>query len=208
MNNTWEKLATDEELEKAIAALKENGISSVVVNTGEEAKEKVLSMLPDGAEVMNMTSVTVDKIGLAYEIMESGKFKAVKNELSKLDRAKDGHLMQQLGAAPEYAVGSVHAVTQDGKVMIASNTGSQLPAYAYGASHVIWVVGTQKIVKNLDEGEERLYNHTLPLESARAQVAYGSPEGYKSNVSKLLIVSKEVNPNRITIVFVKELLGF
>lgn len=140
--------------------------------------------------------------------MESGKFTSVKNELSKLDRAKDGHLMQQLGAAPEYAVGSVHAVTQDGKVMIASNTGSQLPAYAYGASHVIWVVGTQKIVKNLDEGEERLYNHTLPLESARAQVAYGLPEGYKSNVSKLLIVSREVNPNRITIVFVKELLGF
>jgi L-lactate utilization protein LutC len=206
--NTWEKLATDEELDKAIAALKENGISSVVVSSGEEAKEKVLSMLPEGAEVMNMTSVTVDKIGLSYEIMESGKFTSVKNELSKLDRAKDGHLMQQLGAAPEYAVGSVHAVTQDGKVMIASNTGSQLPAYAYGASHVIWVVGTQKIVKNLDEGEERLYNHTLPLESARAQVAYGLPEGYKSNVSKLLIVSREVNPNRITIVFVKELLGF
>lgn len=206
--NTWEKLATEEELDKAIAALKENGISSVVVNSGEEAKEKVLSMLPEGAEVMNMTSVTLDKIGLSYEIMESGKFTSVKNELSKLDRAKDGHLMQQLGAAPEYAVGSVHAVTQDGKVMIASNTGSQLPAYAYGATHVIWVVGTQKIVKNLDEGEERLYTHTLPLESARAQVAYGLPEGYKSNVSKLLIVSKEVNPNRITIVFVKELLGF
>ena len=113
--------------------------------------------------------------------------------------------MKKTGAAPEYCIGSVHAVTQDGKVFIASNTGSQLPSYAYGSANVIWVVGTQKIVKDFDEANERIYKYTLPLESERARKAYGVPG---SAVNKMLIVNKEVAPGRITIIFVNEKLGF
>jgi len=112
--------------------------------------------------------------------------------------------MQKLGAAPEYAVGSVHAVTEDGKVIIASNTGSQLPAYAYGSAHVIWVVGTQKIVANLEQGLKRIYEYVLPLESERLKKVYG----VESNVSKLLIINKEIAPNRLTLILVKQKLGF
>lgn len=101
-------------------------------------------------------------------------------------------------------MGSVHAVTQDGHILIASNSGSQLPAYAYSAAHVIWVVGTQKIVKNIEEGMKRIYEYCLPLEDARAQKAYG----VGSAVNKLLIVNVEKVPGRITIILVKEKLGF
>ena len=93
----------------------------------------------------------------------------------------------------------------DGKVLIASNTGSQLPAYAYGASKVIWIVGTQKIVNDLEDGMKRIYEYTLPLESERAQKAYGVAG---SAVSKLLIVNQEVTPGRITIIFVPENIGY
>ena len=113
--------------------------------------------------------------------------------------------MQQLGAAPDWAVGSVHALTQEGEALIASATGSQLPAYAYGASHVIWVVGTQKIVGNLEEGMRRIHEYTLPLESERARKAYGVPG---SAVNKMLIVRGEVNKERITVIMVREKLGF
>ncbi len=99
----------------------------------------------------------------------------------------------------------MHAVTEDGKVLIASNSGSQLPAYAYGSGHVIWVVGAQKIVKNLDEGIKRIYEHSLPLESERARKAYGVPG---SAVNKLLIINKEIIPGRITMILTKEKLGF
>ena len=116
--------------------------------------------------------------------------------------------MQKIGAAPEWTLGSVHAVTEDGKVVIASNTGSQLAAYAYGAPHVIWVVGTQKLVSNLDDAMKRIYDYVLPLETIRFRKAYNQPETAHSNVSKLLIINKEVNPKRITIIFVKEKLGF
>lgn len=191
---------------ETVAALAKNGISAEFVQTGEEAKEKVFEKIPEGAEIMNMSSVTLDTLGISKEIMESGKYSSVKNELNKLDRAKDSLQMQKLGAAPEYAVGSVHAVTTDGKVFVASNTGSQLPAYVYGSSHVIWVVGTQKIVKDSDEAMKRIYDYILPLESVRLNKQYNINTG--SFVSKLLIFNREINKDRIHIIFVNEKLGF
>src|SRR5581483_9685420 len=106
------------------------------------------------------------------------------------------------GAAPEWSLGSVHAVTEDGKVIIASNTGSQLPAYAYGSSHVIWVVGAQKIVTGLDDGMRRLREYILPKESVRLRKAYNLPDTAQSNISKLLIVNKEIAAGRITVILV------
>lgn len=201
----WGKLATEKSIEKAIRSLEANGINAVVVENKEDARRKVLELLPQDAEVMNMSSVTIDSLELPKEINESGNYDSVKNKLEKMDRKTQGLEMQKLGAAPQYAVGSVHAVTEDGKVLIASNTGSQLPAYSYGASQVIWVVGTQKIVANLNEAMTRIYDYVLPLESERVKKAYGME---RSNVSKLLIINKEILPNRLILIFVKEKLGF
>lgn len=204
----WKKPASEKSIQKTINTLKTNGINALVVENRDEAKSKVLEIIPKGAEVIDMTSVTLDTISLAAEINGSGKFDSVKNMLSGMNRETDGKKMQMLGAAPEWAIGSVHAVTEDGKVIAASNTGSQLGVYAYGATHVIWVVGTQKIVKNLDEGMKRIYEYVLPLESKRARKAYGLPESFNSFVSKVLIFNREVNKQRITLIFVKEVLGF
>lgn len=95
-------------------------------------------------------------------------------------------------------------MTEDGQVVIASATGSQLPSYAYGASNVIWVVGTQKIVKNLDEAMKRVYEYVFPLEKERAMKV----AGMKSSVNKILLINKEATPGRIHIIFVQEKLGF
>lgn len=200
----WNEIPSDVIIEKAAKALEENGIKTIIVNTKEEAKKKALELLPEGAEVMNTSSRTVDSIGLAEEINESGKYNSVKNRLNKLNRETDHLEMQKLGAAPEYIVGSVHAATEDGKVIIASNTGSQISGYAYASSSVIWIVGAQKIAKDLDDGLKRVYDYVLPLESERLKKLYGVP----SFVSKLLIFNREVNPKRITMIIVKEKLGF
>jgi L-lactate utilization protein LutB len=203
--NTYAQLADDQVIARTSESLKANGINSVVVDSAEEAKEKVLEMLPEGSEVFTSTSMTLTTAGIDEAINGSDKYKSVRNELTSLDREKDSLKMQKLGSAPEYVVGSVHAVTEDGKVVIASNTGSQLPSYAYGSSHVIWVVGTQKIVKDLSDAEKRIYEYVLDLESDRARKAYGMPHSF---VSKLLIINREIKPDRITIIFVKEQLGF
>ncbi len=202
--NTWNTVANTATIEKTAAALKEHGIDVIVVENNEEAKKKALELVPQKAEVMTMTSETLRETGLEQEINNSGNYDTIKAKLALMDRTTQNSQMQKLGAAADYSIGSVHAVTEDGKVVIASNSGSQLPGYAYGSSHVIWVVGAQKIVKNLDEGIKRIYEYVLPLESERAHKAYGVDGSF---VSKLLIFNKE-RPGRITMILVKQPLGF
>lgn len=204
MTNSWDTLADEKTITATISALKNNGIDAIAVQNASEAKQKVLALLPKGAEVMTMSSVTLETLGLDKEINESGNYNAVKPRLMKMDRNTQSQEMQKLGAAPEWSVGSVHAVTEEGKVIIASNTGSQLGVYAYASTHVIWVVGTQKIVKNLDEGMKRIYEYIVPLEDKHMRQLYNMG----TNVSKLFIVNKEIKPDRIRIIFVREKLGF
>jgi hypothetical protein len=201
----WNTIASDATIENTIAALKNNGINAIVVATKEDAKAKVMELIPQKSEVMTMTSKTLEETGIDELINTSGEYDGVKPRLYALDRATQGKQMQQMGAASDYAIGSVHAVTEDGKVVIASATGSQIPGYAYGSSHVVFIVGAQKLVKSLDDAMKRIDEYVLPQESERAKKAYGVPG---SVVAKLLIINKEVNPARISMVIVKESLGF
>lgn len=203
-NQEFSKLADSKTIAKAVSALEGNGIKAIVVENGSQAKKEALGIIPEGAEVFTATSQTAEIVSLAKEINESGKYDSVRNKLMSMDRNTQAREMAKLGAAPDFVVGSVHALTEDGQLMIASATGSQLPAEAYSAGKVIFLVGTQKIVKNLQEGLRRIYEYSYPLEDARAQKAYGM----RSGVNKILIINKEMTPERITVIFVKENLGF
>jgi hypothetical protein len=114
------------------------------------------------------------------------------------------HEMRMLAAAPEYVVGSVHAVTEDGSLLIASASGSQLGPLVSGAEHVILVNGGQKIVADLDTGLRRIYEYCLPLEDERARRAYGVPSG----VNNILVINRVLAPGRVTAILVRERLGF
>lgn len=205
MEHIWNIAADTARIEAVKGALAQNGFSVEIAKDREDAKRIVLALIPKGAEVMTMTSVTVDELGIAKELNGSGHYDSVRAKFATMDRATQGGEMQKMGAAPEWTIGSVHAVTKDGHVLIASATGSQLPSYAYGSAHVVWVVGAQKIVKDTAEGLARIYEYVLPLESERAKKAYGAPG---SSVNKILIMNKEGTPGRITIIFVPETIGF
>ena len=191
-------------IDRAKKALEANGVTVYFVQTGAEAKAKVLELIPAGAEVMTQTSVTLDTIGVTKELNESGRYNSVRaNKLNDPTVSKSEK--RKLGGGPDWTIGSVHALTEDGKLMIASNTGSQLGSYVYGAERVIWVVGKQKIVPDMEAGTKRIYEYVLPLESERARKAYGVSG---SNVSKLLIINNEVTPERAIVIIVNEVLGF
>ena len=200
----WNKPAQDSLIEKTKIALAANGFNVLIAENRRKAKEKVLELVPKGSEVMTMTSVTLKTIGLEEALNESENYNSLREKLMAMDRKTQGKEMNQLGSAPEYAIGSVQAVTSDGHVMIASASGSQLPAYAYGAGKVIWVVGWQKIVNDKEDGFKRIYEHCFPLENERAKKVYGRP----SSVNKILIFNKEPVQNRTTLIIVKEVLGF
>jgi hypothetical protein len=200
-------LAEPQIVQKTVAALIKNGISAEQVQSAASAQQRVREIIPAGARVMTMTSVTLEQTGL-LDILNQAPYQSVKNQLAAMNRDEHGERMQEIGAAPTWAVGSVHAVTQQGEVIIASNTGSQLPAYAYGAAQVLWVVSTKKIVTDLDAAMQRIQAHIVPQESQRARQAYNLPDSWHTFVSKLLIINREVAPNRIRLLFVNEDLGF
>lgn len=196
--------ASDDQIERAVKALEANGIHTLVAENREEARRLFFELIPDGSEVFLGASVTLETLGIKDEIDRSGKYDALRPKMFAMDRATQGREIRKLGGAPDIAAGSVHAVTEDGHVLIASNTGSQLGPYASGAGKVIWVVGAQKIVRDLNEGLSRIYEYILPLEEQHMQDLYK----VGTNVSKILIVNKEVRPDRITMIIVKETLGF
>lgn len=202
--NSYTKLATQDQIDRTIQSLEKNGFTVILAKNGQEAKVKALSLIKKGSSVMTATSTTNNQIGLSDEIENSKNFISLRKKIMTLPDSKQRSEARRINSAPDYVVGSVHSITEDGHVIVASNSGSQLPAYAYSAEHVIWVVGTQKITKDTASGLKRLEDHVLKLESERLMQIYG----VASSISKLLIINKEVTPGRVTIILTKEKLGF
>jgi len=197
-------LASDESIERAGAALAAAGMTAMVVASGEEARLAVENLLPYNAEVFNNTSRTLEAIGVAEDIERSGRYQALRLRLYQMDREMQQQEMRHLVASPDYVVGSAHAVTEEGSLLVASASGSQLGPIVSGGGHVILVVGGQKIVADVAMGLRRIYEYCLPLEDHRAREAYGVGSG----VNNVLIVNRSLAPGRITVILVRESLGF
>lgn len=147
------------ELAATVVALEEHGFSVEVVDGFDAARAAVLGRLPEGSSVMTNTSVTLTDTGIAEAINDSGKWESARTRMLALNFATQAQEMKAIGGQPDYALGSVHAVTVDGTLVIASASGSQLASYAWGAANVIFVVGAQKLVPSLASefsGSERM----------------------------------------------------
>jgi bisphosphoglycerate-independent phosphoglycerate mutase (AlkP superfamily) len=189
---------------RATAALEANGITVLRVADAAEAKRIVLGLIPDGSEVHHGASMSLDVAGITDELDKSGRYESLRPRIFSMDRQTRADEIRRLSSAPDVMLGSVHAVTETGSLLTASMGGSQLGPYVSGAGRVILVVGTQKIVSDLEEGLRRINDYAFPLEDARAEAAYG----IHSAVNKVLIINREIVPDRITVVFVDEVLGF
>ena len=197
-------LPDDNTLKATVVALEEHGFSVEVVDDLDAARQAVLARIPDGSSVMTNTSVTLAETGIADAVNDgSGRWESARNRMFALDFATQAKEMKVIGGQPDYALGSVHAVTADGTLVIASASGSQLASYAWGAAQVIFVAGAQKLVPTLAAAHERIYTHSLPLEDARAQAAYGQ----HSQVGKILEIHQEL-PGRIHLVLIRQQVGF
>ena len=203
-NQEFTQLASEDRLTQTVQALEARGIRTMIVETGEEARSRVLDLIPDGAEVYNSPSHTLEVIGLEANILQATRFIPVRARLQALDHVKEQYERRRVTASPDVLVGSVQAITQAGQILLASASGSQLSSAAAGAGKIIWVVGTQKLVRSLEEGQRRIQEYCYPLEDVRTRKVYGQP----SAINKLLIVQGEHVPGRIVIVLVKQPLGF
>jgi L-lactate utilization protein LutC len=197
-------VADDARVMRATAALQANGISVRRATDAAEARQIVLGLIPAGSQVHHGSSQTLEATGIAAALASPGRYEHLRTRVASMDRATEADEMRRIMSAPSVMVGSVAAVTETGSLVAASASGSQLGPYASGAGRVILVVGTQKIVADLDEALRRVNEHVLPLENARALATYG----VQATLNKLLIINGEYVPDRITVVFVDEAIGF
>lgn len=203
IDESFAKPASEESIQRAAKALRAHNFTVEVFDTPAEARAYVNSILPKDQSILTASSETVRLSGLDEDINRSGKFNAIRPQLEKLDRNTQRAEMRRLGAAPDVVVGSVHAVTEDGRVVAASASGSQLGTYVYGAGRVIWVVGSQKVVPDIETATRRVQLYAYPKEDIRARERYGMP----SALLKVLTVNGDW-PGRVTVVLVREPIGF
>jgi acyl-CoA hydrolase len=195
--------ASEATIQRVADELRANNIEVVVVDTGDEARDEVLERVAEGSEVITAKSMTLEETGVFAALNESGRYDAIRPKLLAMDRATQGREMRKLGQVPDTIVGSVAALTEDGWLVAASATGNQLAAYAAGAGRVILVVGSQKIVPDLDAAFARIGEVVFPYEDARVR----STLGVGTKLEKILLLRGEWVEGRTTVILVREPVG-
>lgn len=200
-------LPTDTAIAKTIEHLQNNGVHAMLVEDEVAALEKIKERIPKGGSVMNGSSLTLEQIGfIAY--LKSGAHgwnnlhEAIVSEKDPIAQSA----LRKQALLSDYYLGSVHALSQTGEFVIASNSGSQLPHIVFSSPNILFVVGVQKIVPSLPDALKRLEDYVIPLENERANKKYG----VGTYPSKIVIFKKE-NPNlkrNVSMILVHKALGF
>lgn len=194
---------TADPVEHVAEALRLHNIEAIVVQAAADARDAVLAMIPEGAEVHTGKSKTLEDVGLYAEVVESGRYDAVRPRMMAMDRETQGREIRKLVSAPDFMLGSVAAITADGMLVAASATGSQLAGYASGAGRLILIVGSQKLVPDLDAALTRIRDVVFPWENAQVQARLG----VDTILEKVLLLYGEWRPGRTTVVLVRESVG-
>lgn len=204
---TYDALASREAIQHTIAALKERGFLPELLESRADALTRIKALIPAGVSIMNGSSRTLTEVGFVDYLKEGqhGWNNLHAAVLAEQDPAKQAVLRKQ-SVLSDFYLGSAHAIAETGEIVIASNSGSQLPHITFTSQHIILVVGAQKITPTLDTAIARLKEHVLPLEDARMkEVGMGG-----SFISKMLIINREqaFMGRSFHILFVNEKLGF
>ena len=200
---TFATPAREETLQGVAERLRERNIEAVIVDDGAAARAVVLERVPKGAEVYSAKSKTLQDAGILDAIQAPGEYDALRPRYMKMDRKTQMREIRKLIAAPDYMLGSVQALTEDGRLVVASATANQIGPYANTAGKVILVVGAQKIVPDLDTALRRIREYVLPWEDEQVRKVLASG----SFVAKILIIEREAIAGRMAVVLVRQPIG-
>jgi L-lactate utilization protein LutC len=173
------------------------------VQDGAEARAEVLKRIPEGVSIHSGKSKTLEDMGLFQELMENGRFDFLRRRIFKMDRQTQRDEMRKIGAAPDVMLGSAHAVTEAGQIVITSASGSQIGPIASGAGKLILIIGSQKIVPDLDSAFRRIKEYVFPYEDARLRETMG----VGTKITRTLILEHDFMPGRTTVILVREPIG-
>jgi hypothetical protein len=199
----FEAPASEAELEALAEKLRGRNFEVVIVHDGAEARAEVLKRIPEGAQVHSGKSKTLEDAGLFAELMENESYDFVRKRTMKMDRDTQRDEMRKAAAAPDVMVNSVQAVTEAGQLVITSASGSQIGPIASGAGKLILVIGSQKVVPDLDTAFRRIQDYVFPYEDARLF----EQMGIHTAITRTLILERDFRPGRTTIILVRQPIG-
>ncbi len=203
----YDTVATEANIKTTIDNLSKRNIEAVTVNTKSEALSMIKELVPAGASVMNGSSTSLIEIGFVdYLKSDDHRWVNMHEPIIKESDPSKQAAFRQAATHSDFYLGSAQALTESGELLIASNTGSQLPNIVFASKNLILVLGAQKIVKSLDEAISRLKEHVVPLEDKRSMVVYGAPTA----INQMLIFQGN-NPymgRNVKVIIVKEALGY
>jgi hypothetical protein len=194
--------SSEGQLEAVAERLRERNFEVLIVQGGDAARAEVLKRIPDGASVHSGKSKTLEDAGVFHTLMAGG-YDFIRKRTMALDRMKDREQIRKLWATPDVMVNSAHAVTEAGQIVVTSASGSQIGPIASGAGKVILVIGSQKIVPDLETAFRRIEQHVFPYEDARLREAMG----VGTKITRTLILDQDFMPGRTTIILVRDPIG-
>ena len=203
MSADFTSATTPEMLVSLSERLRERNFEALIVDDADEARRTVLERIPAGAEVYAGKSKTLEDAGIFAELQESGRYDFLRPRLLAMDPDTQERERRRLAAAPDFMLGSVAAITQDGLMVAASATGSQLGPYVSGAGKVILVVGAQKVVPDLEGALCRIREHVYPWELDRVRETMG----VDTVLAKILLIEREWRAGRTMVVLVRTAIG-
>ena len=195
--------ASEETIQRVAQRIRERNIEVVVVDDGDQARKVVLERLPEGAEVHSAKSKTLQDAGIFDAIHDASRYDALRPRIFKMDRQTQAREIRKLIAGPDFMLGSVNAVTEDGILVAASASSSQLGPYASTAGKVIMVVGSQKIAPDLETALKRIHQYVLPWEDAQVRKVMN----IGSFVGKTLLIERKWVNGRMTVILVRKPIG-
>jgi LUD domain len=195
--------ASESELESLADRLRERNFEVVIVDSASQAKAAVMERIPAGSQVHSGKSKTLEDAGVFEELMASDRYDFIRRRTLKMDRRTQGDEIRKLSSAPDIMLGSVQAVTEAGQLLFASASGSQIGPLGSGAGKLILVIGSQKIVPDLDSDLRRIREHVMPYEDARLREQIG----LSTKLTRVLIMEQDYAPGRTTIVLVRNSIG-
>lgn len=201
----FNSMPSEETIQSTATAIRNRGIEVTVVDDRTQALDTVLDKIPQGAEVMNGSSTTLAEIGFVeYLKNHPEKYNNLHAAALSAGDAMERMELMRKAVAADYFLASVNAIAETGELFAADASGSRVGAFPFAAKKLILVSGVNKIVPTWNDAINRIRDFVYPLEDKRALAAYGA----HSNVSKIVIIEAEMMKGRVSLVLIREKLGF
>ena len=196
--------------EKVIKGLESRNMTGYYAATKEEAKELALQLIPEGCSVTMGGAMSAHEIGLVKALAE-GNYNFIDR-----DQYEDKRAAMLMAYDADVFLSSANAMTEDGVLVNIDGNSNRVSAIAQGPRKVVFIVGMNKVCKDIDGAMKRARNVAAPTNAQRFGLSTpcaktGSCMNCKSPDTiccQFLITRFSRHAGRIHVILVNDNLGF